>query len=140
MWPLKLRKSHAHEEGGERYFGIATTAFEGQNGQLTSLKTIRMESVQGKMQPVAGSEAQIAADMVILAIGFQGVEPKLHKYLPQLKISSQQTLWTDSDYMTNIRGLFAAGDARRGASLIVWAIAEGRKMAQGIDRYLGAGG
>jgi glutamate synthase (NADPH/NADH) small chain len=136
MWPLKLRKSHAHEEGGERYFGIATTAFHGQNGQVSSLKTIKVEMAHGKVQQVPGSESEIAADMVILAIGFQGVEAKISKHLPQLKLSSFNTLWTDPNYMTSIRGIFAAGDARRGASLIVWAIAEGRKMAQGIDRFL----
>jgi glutamate synthase (NADPH/NADH) small chain len=135
-WPLKLRSSHAHEEGGDRLFGIGTTAFIGENGQLTGLATTRLESVSGKLQPLAGSEQVVPADMVILAIGFEGVSTSVRKAMPMLKYSGGNTLWTDAQYMTSVKGVFAAGDVRRGASLIVWAIAEGRKMAAAMDRFL----
>ena len=136
LWPLKLRSSHAHEEGGERFFGLATTAFKGSQGHLTSLQTIQMDLSGGSLKPRPGSEAEIPADMVILAIGFRGIPHHMAHNLPSLKLSPNQTVWTDTHHMTNIRGVFAAGDARRGASLIVWAIAEGRKMAQGIDQFV----
>lgn len=148
-WPLKLRSSHAHEEGGERFFGRATTAFVGfsQNvsdrssdqssgGVLAGLTTVEMEVRDGKMVSIPGTERTIEADMVILAIGFTGIPLPLRQSWGTLKTTRTDTLWTDSQWMTSTKGVFAAGDARRGASLIVWAIAEGRKMAESIDRYI----
>ncbi len=135
-WPLKLRSSHAHEEGGERYFGRATRAFLGEGGVLTGLSTVEMERVGGQLQPIVGTEKTIEVDMVILAIGFTGIPQGLRESWQPLKTTGMNTLWTDSQGMTSLKGVFAAGDARRGASLIVWAIAEGRKMAQAISQYI----
>lgn len=149
QWPMQLRSSHAHEEGGSREWSLSTTRFEGQNGQITKLIAERVLFKNGKFEKVVNettnslsasfstpSEIEFAADLVILALGFTG--PNLAPLTKDhaLAVDGNGNLVTDAKLMTSIPGIFAAGDVRRGASLIVWAIAEGRKMAEGVDYYL----
>lgn len=136
LWPMQLRKSHAHEEGGERLWSIATTAFAGANGCVSHLHTMRVERHGGTFVPMPGSEEVMPADLVILATGFTGVTSSVSRAFPGVTVGARGSIETDSAHMTQRKGIFAAGDARRGASLIVWAIAEGRRMAQAMDRYL----
>lgn len=139
LWPLKLRTSHAHEEGGKRSWSVATTEFIGENGKLTRLKGVEVaRDAKGNFVPVAGTEFEIEVDLVLIAMGFSGV--KRQTWLKKLGVAldSRGNIQSDSQYRTNIRGVFAAGDAKRGASLIVWAISEGRKMAEVVDQFLKA--
>mgnify|MGYP003304388506 FL=1 len=141
QWPLIYRSSHAHEEGGIRDYSILTTGFSGENGQVKKLHGIRGEwhsddSGQHLMQQVPGSDFEIDVDLVLLAMGF--VHPQHDGILEQLGIALDQrgNVKTTNDKMTTIPGIFAAGDMARGQSLVVWAIAEGRQAAHGIDKYL----
>lgn len=136
LWPMQLRKSHAHEEGGERLWSIATTAFIGHSGAVKALQTVRMEYGPQGMKPLPGSEEEIPASLVILATGFTGVHDIVTKDFQGITVNSRGQIITDKSFMTPRAGFFAAGDARRGASLIVWAIAEGRRMAHAMDQYL----
>lgn len=140
FWPLKLRTSHAHEEGGNRRWSVATTEFVGdENRKLTGIKGVEVSrDAKGNFAPVAGTEFEIEVDLVLIAMGFSGV--KRQTWLKKLGVAldSRGNIQSDSQYRTNIRGVFAAGDAKRGASLIVWAIAEGRKMAEVVDHFLKA--
>jgi len=133
LWPLKLRTSHAHEEGGERQWSVLTTEFQGQEGNLTSLKTV---NVSGTHTPVPGSEKTWETDLVLLALGFEGPGPL--DWIEQLGVEQtpRSTIAVDRQFRTRVPKIFAAGDAQRGASLIVWAIAEGRKMATSVDLFL----
>jgi glutamate synthase (NADPH/NADH) small chain len=139
-WPMQLRTSHAHEEGCERDWSIATTEFSGSGGTVRSLHAVRVESqVQsnGRItnQPISGSEHTIDADLVLIAMGFAGVQDD--GLLGRLGVREERgSVVTRADQSTDTSGVFAAGDARRGASLIVWAIREGRDAAAAIDRYL----
>ena len=141
MWPMRLRTSHAHEEGCGRDWSVATVEFVGEHGAVRGLRTVRMETwadVTGRTQlvPTAGSERGVDADLVLLAMGFTG--PEEGGLLASLGVrrSPQGTVFTDDQFRTNVNGVFAAGDARRGASLIVWAIREGRDAAAAVDRYV----
>ena len=141
LWPMMLRTSHAHEEGCDRAWSVATTALSGENGRVRALHTVRVEphrDVDGRTQlvPVAGTERAIEADLVLLAMGFTG--PADGALLTQLGVrrDARGPVATDASHRTNVDGVFAAGDVRRGASLIVWAIREGRDAAAGIERYL----
>jgi glutamate synthase (NADPH/NADH) small chain len=136
LWPMQLKKSHAHEEGGERFWSIATTAFSGHHGAVSALETVRVELQNGALAPVPGTEETIHADLVILATGFTGVHGVSSQTFAGIEVSPKGQIVTDAEFMTPRRGIFAGGDARRGASLIVWAIAEGRRMAHAMDRYL----
>lgn len=142
QWPMQLRSSHAHEEGGGREWSLSTTRFEGENGHLRKLIAERVLFQNGKFVKInnenADSESEFPADLVILALGFMG--PKLTSLTNDqpLALDPNGNLATDKKMMTSVPGIFAAGDVRRGASLIVWAIAEGRKMAEGVDQYLKA--
>jgi glutamate synthase (NADPH/NADH) small chain len=137
-----LRTSAAHEEGGAREWGIHTTHFTGENGQVRALNAVRVERVekgpggQRAVIPVEGSEIAYPADLILIAIGYSG--PFTDGLLEDLgvHINPRGNIATDSDYSTNVPGVFAAGDCRRGQSLIVWAIAEGREAAHGVDKYL----
>ena len=136
-WPLQLRTSHAHEEGGERRWNIATTAFLGDpSGKIRALKAVEVRRVGEEFEPIAGTEFEWAADLVLLALGFSGVREGSWNVAAGLSLNSSGTIAIDSEYRTNLKGVFAAGDATRGASLIVWAIADGRKMAASISRFL----
>ena len=138
LWPMQLRSSHAHEEGCDRQWSVSTTRFTGHNGQVTKLHASRVSFENGKFTPVPNSEVEMEADLVLLAMGFTG--PVKHGLLDSLGVQydARGNAAVDENCMTNVPGVFAGGDVKRGASLIVWAIAEGRKMAAGVDTYLHA--
>jgi len=133
-WPLKLRTSSSHEEGVERDFAVMTTKFTGKNGAVDKLHCVRVDA---KMKPIPGSEFEIAADLVLLAMGFvhpvhEGMIKSFDLALDQRGNISAST----EDYRTSIDNVFTAGDMRRGQSLVVWAIREGRQAAHAVDKYL----
>jgi glutamate synthase (NADPH/NADH) small chain len=141
LWPNIFRVSSAHEEGGERLYSIATQKFTGDDrGQVTTLHAAQVElvSVNGRTEfkNVPGTEFQLNADLVLLAMGFLG--PETNGMLDKLgvKMTERGTVWRDERWMTTVPGVFTAGDMQRGQSLIVWAIAEGRSCARGVDEYL----
>jgi glutamate synthase (NADPH/NADH) small chain len=136
LWPMQLRTSHAHEEGGLREWNISATELLGQNGAVKKLRAQRVTLKEGRFAPVEGSELELDADLILLALGFSG--PTRQGLLAQLglRLDSRGAIEVNADFMTSEPGIFAAGDAKRGASLIVWAIAEGRKMAAAVDRFL----
>lgn len=136
LWPMQLRVEGAHEEGGTRDWGIATTKFTGdKNANVKQLHGIRV-GAPPKFEPIAGSEFVLDADLVLLAMGFTG--PVRGGMIEQLgvKLDVRGNVETGADYMSSVPGVFAAGDMRRGQSLVVWAIAEGRKAAASVDAYL----
>ena len=136
-YPMTYRVSSAHEEGGERLFAVSTERFEGDaSGRVTSLHLLDVEFVDGAFQPVVGTERSIPADTVLLAMGFTGPEhgPVMEQF--GLPLTERGTIARGDDYSTDVEGIFVAGDAGRGQSLIVWAIAEGRAAAASVDRYL----
>jgi glutamate synthase (NADPH/NADH) small chain len=140
-WPNIFRVSSAHEEGGDRLYSISTERFSGDaHGRVTTLHAVevRMLNRQGRMafEPVPGSEFELKADLVLLAMGFLG--PERHGMLEQLgvRMTERDTVWRDETWMTSVKGVFTAGDMQRGQSLIVWAIADGRSCARGVDAYL----
>jgi glutamate synthase (NADPH/NADH) small chain len=141
LWPVVLRSSSAHEEGGVRDYCISTKRFSGRNGRVETLHAVRVEFVPSgngrpQMREVPGSDFELGVDLVLLAMGFVG--PEKHGMLAQLRVALTErgTVAVDENHMTSVPGVFAAGDMERGQSLIVWAIAEGRKAARGVDRYL----
>ena len=141
LWPNVFRTSSAHEEGGQRMYSIATTHFSGDaTGRVTTLHAHNVETVveNGRMsfKPVNGSEFELQADLVLLAMGFVG--PEKNGMLTDLgvKMTERGTVWRDANWMTSVPGVFTAGDMQRGQSLIVWAIAEGRSAARAVDVYL----
>jgi glutamate synthase (NADPH/NADH) small chain len=141
LWPNIFRVSSAHEEGGERLYAIATQRFIGDDaGRVSALQAVRVATVRTEkglaFEPVAGTEYELRADLVLLAMGFVG--PERRGMLEQLgvRMTDRGTVWRDENWMTSARGVFATGDAQRGQSLIVWAIADGRSCARGVDTYL----
>ena len=139
LWPMQLRTSHAHEEGCDRQWSISTTKFTGRHGHVTKLHAQRVAFENGRFTPIPKSSFEMDVDLVLLAMGFTG--PVKNGLLDSLGVAYDQrgAVAVDENFMTNLDGVFAGGDTKRGASLIVWAIAEGRKMAAGIDTYLHAG-
>ncbi|TKB74997.1 MAG: glutamate synthase subunit beta [Nitrospira sp.] len=139
LWPMQLRTSHAHEEGCDRRWSVSTTKCSGRDGQVSTLHANRVAFEQGKFVPIPNTEFELDADLVLLAMGFTG--PVQAGLLDSLGVTydARGTVTVDDQFMTNLDGVFAAGDTKRGASLIVWAIAEGRKAAAGVDQYLRAG-
>ncbi|SMB80094.1 glutamate synthase subunit beta [Deinococcus hopiensis] len=141
-WPYKLRTSSSHEEGGEREFAIATKEFLGEDGHVVGIKTVRVEWQGGKMVEVEGSEEVLPTDLVLLAMGF--VSP-VGSVLETFGVNrdqrgnAQATTEERGGYATNVAGVFAAGDMRRGQSLVVWAIREGRQAARAVDEFLMGG-
>ena len=138
-WPIKLRTSSSHEEGCEREFAISTKEFLGENGRVTGLKTVRVEWKDGKMVEVAGSEQTLKADLVLLAMGFVApVATVLDAFGVARDNRGNAKASTDfaGGYATNQPKVFAAGDMRRGQSLVVWAIREGRQAARAVDEFL----
>ncbi len=142
QWPLILRSSHAHEEGGVRDYNISTKRFSGANGLVTTLHAVRLQwgppdsTGRPAMQEVPDSEFEIEADLVLLAMGF--LHPEHGGMLAELglDLDARGNVTTTEAKMTSRSGVFAAGDMARGQSLVVWAIAEGRQAAYGIDKYL----
>ena len=139
LWPMQLRTSHAHEEGCDRQWSVSTTKFSGDNGQVSTLHAHQVSFDGGKFIPVPGTEFEMGVDLVLLAMGFTG--PVKNGLLDSLGVEYdvRGNVVVDRNFMTGKEGIFAAGDTKRGASLIVWAIAEGRKAATGVDAYLKAG-
>ena len=136
LWPLQLRTESSHEEGGIREWSVATTKFVGdEQGRVTELHGVRVGPAP-KFAPIPGSEFTMEADLVLLAMGFTG--PVKNGMLDALGVNLDKRGNVDADenYMSSVPGVFAAGDVRRGQSLVVWAITEGRKAANSIDRYL----
>jgi len=141
LWPMQLRKSHAHEEGCDREWSVATTAFSGDNGHVKRIHAVRLERqvfADGRTDfaRMPGTEFELEADLVLLAMGFTG--PVKGKLLVDLAVNldSRGNIAADHEHRTSVPGVFTAGDARRGASLIVWAIREGRDAADSINRWL----
>ncbi|MCJ7598485.1 MAG: glutamate synthase subunit beta [Methyloceanibacter sp.] len=133
-WPLKMRTSSSQAEGATRDFSVATSRFLGSNGQVEQLECIRLD---GQMKPVPGSEFQIPADLVLLAMGF--VHPVQECMVKDLRLdldSRGNVKANDLDYRTSLTKIYTAGDMRRGQSLVVWAIREGRQAAHAIDKFL----
>jgi glutamate synthase (NADPH/NADH) small chain len=133
---MQLRVEGAHEEGGVREWSIATTKLTGDaNGKVKQLHGIKV-GPPPKFEPIACSEFVMQADLVLLAMGFSG--PVRNGIIDQLgvKLDQRGNVETGADYMSSVAGVFAAGDMRRGQSLVVWAIAEGRKAAASVDIYL----
>ena len=142
QWPMILRSSPAHEEGGVRDYDILTKSFTGRNGQLEQLHAVRLDWSQfdenGRpiMQEIEGSEFDVDADLVLLAMGFLHPEHKGMVEDLALELDPRGNIKADENKMTSRPGVFTGGDASRGQSLVVWAIAEGREMARGVDSYL----
>ena len=138
-WPIKLRTSSSHEEGCDREFAISTKEFIGEQGRLTGLKTVRVEWKDGKMVEVPGSEQTLKADLVLLAMGFVSpVASVLDAFGVARDSRGNAKAGTESGnaYLSSQPGVFAAGDMRRGQSLVVWAIREGRQAARAVDEFL----
>jgi len=141
-WPMRLRTSTSHEEGCERVFSILTKKFEGSGDKLEKITTVEVKFAPNpaggppKLEEVPGSERAWKADLVLLAMGFVG--PEADSFVHQLgcELDKMGNIKADGNYMTSVPGVFAAGDARRGQSLIVWAISEGREAARCVDLHL----
>jgi glutamate synthase (NADPH) small chain len=138
-WPLKLRTSSSHDEGCERVFSISTKEFVGEKGKVTGLKTVQVEFKDGKLVDVPGTEQVLKADLVLLAMGFVNpVATVLDAFGVDKDARGNAKATTDftGGYATNVPKVFAAGDVRRGQSLVVWAIREGRQAARAVDEFL----
>jgi glutamate synthase (NADPH/NADH) small chain len=137
LWPNIFRVSSAHEEGGERLYSISTEKFTGdEQGRVNKLHGARVEQSGGTFKPAPGTSFALDADLVLLAMGFLG--PERNGLLDELgvKMTDRGNVWRDAQWMTSVPGVFTAGDMQRGQSLIVWAMAEGRSCARGVDQYL----
>jgi glutamate synthase (NADPH/NADH) small chain len=135
-YPLMFRVSSAHEEGGERVFSVNTERFLGDDGHVTGLRAHEVVMKGGRFEKVEGSDFDLEADLVLLAMGFVGPEkPGLLTELG-VELTDRGNVARNGDFETSVPGVFVAGDMGRGQSLIVWAIAEGRAAAAGVDRYL----
>jgi len=138
-WPIRLRTSSSHEEGAERDWAVGTKAFIGEGGRVKALKTAKLDWTSGKPVEVPGSEREMPADLVLLAMGF--VSP-VQSVLEALGVekdargNAKASTEGDASYITNVPKVFAAGDMRRGQSLVVWAIREGRQCARSVDAFL----
>jgi glutamate synthase (NADPH/NADH) small chain len=138
-WPLKLRTSSSHDEGCVREFAISTKEFAGKNGKVTGLKTVHVEFKDGKLVEIPGTEKEYKADLVLLAMGFVNpVATILDGFGVEKDARGNAKATTDftGGYATNVAKVFAAGDMRRGQSLVVWAIREGRQAARAVDEFL----
>jgi glutamate synthase (NADPH/NADH) small chain len=138
-WPVILRSSSSHDEGGDRDWAVMTTAFLGdEHGHVRALKAVRIQLKGGKIEPIAGTEFEIPCELVLFAMGFVGSErPGLLEQL-RVEMDNRGNVKTQAG-RTSVDGVFAAGDMSRGQSLVVWAIAEGRKVADAVDQYLTVG-
>ena len=142
QWPQILRSSSAHEEGGVRDYNIQTKSFTGFDGQVAKLHGIRLEwgppdeTGRPSMKELEGTEFEIEADLVLFALGF--LHPEKNGMLDDfgVELDGRGNVSTNTDRMTSVPGVFAAGDMHRGQSLVVWALAEGRQAAHGVDKYL----
>ncbi len=135
-WPLKMRTSSSHEEGCQRDWSVSTQAFLGSNGKLESLRAARVEWKDGKMSTIAGSEFEVKADLVFLAMGFVNPAQKMLEAFGVNKDARGNVQANTEDYRSSIPKVYVAGDMRRGQSLVVWAIREGRQCARAVDEFL----
>jgi glutamate synthase (NADPH/NADH) small chain len=135
-WPLVLRTSSSQEEGAERDWSVSTRYFRGEGGRVASLEAVRVAIEGGKMRPLPGTDTSLPCGLVLLAMGFVG--PERGGIVEQLGVAldSRGNVRCDQSGATSVRGVFAAGDASRGQSLVVWAIADGRRVAAGVDEWL----
>jgi glutamate synthase (NADPH/NADH) small chain len=140
-WPQIFRVSSAHEEGGERLYSVATERFiPNGDGRVAALRAIKVErrQVDGRtlFEPIDGTQFELPADLVLLAMGFSG--PERGGVVGQfgLRLTERGTVWRDEHWMSSVAGVFTTGDMQRGQSLIVWAIADGRSCARAVDTYL----
>ena len=136
-YPMVYRVSSAHEEGGERLYSVSTQQFLGDaDGAVRALELVEVQMVDGRFEPVEGSVREIPADYVFLAMGFTG--PEQGSLISQLglEVDGRGNIVRDAGYASTVPGVYVAGDAGRGQSLIVWAIAEGRAAASAVDAYL----
>ena len=142
FYPVRLKSSSSHQEGGRRFWAINTKRFVGAGGRLRSLITVNLEWSRSpqtgrlQMREVPGSEHEWPTDLVLLALGFTGPEPEGLLAQLGIELDARGNVRTGPDYRTNVPGVFAAGDMRRGQSLIVWAISEGREAARAVDEHL----
>ncbi|MFM8941988.1 MAG: glutamate synthase subunit beta [Acidimicrobiaceae bacterium] len=137
QWSFIFRTSSAHEEGGERMFAVSTEKFVGdESGNVRALVITDVKSENGSFVPVEGSQRELKADLVLLALGFVGPEKSSWIESLGLKFDERGNIARNDSYMSSVSGVFVAGDMGRGQSLIVWAIAEGRAAAAGVDKYL----
>jgi glutamate synthase (NADPH/NADH) small chain len=136
VYPLMFRVSSAHEEGGDRVYSVNTEEFTGHDGKVTGLRGHEVKMAGGKFEKLEGTDFEMEADLVLLAMGFVG--PEREGLLDDLsvEITDRGNVARDAEFATSVPGVFVAGDMGRGQSLIVWAIAEGRAAAAGVDRYL----
>jgi len=143
LWPHKLRTSSSHLEGGTRHWAVNTVRLEGHDGQVTRLHAVEVEWVPSAGEdrpaphPIAGSEFAVDADLVLLAMGFTGPGGFDFSTVPGIEVNDRGLLRKDADAMTGLPGVFVAGDVSRGASLVVHAMEDGKRAAQGVMRYLG---
>ncbi len=135
-WPMKLRTSSSHEEGANRDWAIVTKEFTGNNGKVEKLRAVRVEWKDGKMNEIVGSEFELKADLVLLAMGFVSPEQKVLDAFGVEKDARGNIKADTENYRTSKDKVFAAGDMRRGQSLVVWAIREGRQCAKSVDEFL----
>jgi glutamate synthase (NADPH) small chain len=140
-WPMRLRKSSSHSEGCNRFFSLLTKRFDGSDGQVTSMVTVNVEFTpdgagRNVMREIPGTEYEWRADLVLLALGFTGPETDSVVKALGVDVDSRGNVKSDARYQTSRPGVFAAGDMRRGQSLIVWAISEGRECARCVDEHL----
>ncbi len=138
-WPYKLRTSSSHQEGCERVFAVSTKEFIGENGKVTGIRTVSVEMKDGKFAEVPGSEQTLPADLVLFAMGFVSpVQTVLQAFGVKADARANAAASTEGNaaYRTNVDKVFAAGDMRRGQSLVVWAIREGRQAARAVDEFL----
>ncbi|WP_319522590.1 glutamate synthase subunit beta [uncultured Desulfosarcina sp.] len=140
-WPMRLRTSSSHEEGGRRHWNILTRQFIGDQGRVSALETIEVRWIEENGRPVRfeeidGTQRRWPADLVLLALGFAGPEAGTVVAQLDLALDDRGNIQTDGKHMTSRPGVFAAGDARRGQSLVVWAISEGREAARNVDQFL----
>ncbi len=135
-WPLVLRTSSSQEEGGDRDWAVSTRSLRGTAGQVTHLEAIRVKVEKGAVTPIPGTELSIPCELVLLAMGFVG--PERGGIVEQLGVAldARGNVRTDASGATSVPGVFAGGDAARGQSLVVWAIADGRRIAAGVDAWL----
>jgi glutamate synthase (NADPH/NADH) small chain len=138
-WPFVFRTSSSQEEGGEREFAFRTTHLEGEGGKLVALHGVKVELRDGKLVDVPGSELRMAVDTLILALGFVGPDTDVLSEQLGVALDARKNIIVDRQFSTNVKGVYCAGDAHRGASLIVWAIAEGRDTAKAVDAFLRVG-
>ena len=135
-WPLKLRTSSSHEEGCQRDWAVSTVEFIGRQGQVEKLRAVRVEWKDGKMTVIAGSEFEVKADLVLLAMGFVSPAQKVLDAFGVKKDARGNIAANTDNYRTSVNKVYAAGDMRRGQSLVVWAIREGRQCARAVDEFL----